>query len=221
MNAPIANGFAGRTIGDIARAFAGSAAVFRRHKLDFCCCGDVKLAEAASAKGVSLASLEAELQALTPISESSEQSLSTEALIDHIEARYHAMHRRQLPELIGLAKSVEAVDKPEMPRGLVGGLTRFAKNLDLHMEKEESILFPLMRRGLLPMIRGPISILTAEHKDHAAYVRKLETLTNNFEPADGASTAWRELNSGLHKFADELIDHIHVENNILFARFPA
>ncbi len=213
--------FAGRTLGDIARTLPGATAVFRRHKLDFCCGGEVALAEAAAAKGLPLAGLEDELNVVVAASGTAEPPLPTDELIDHIETRYHAVHRRELSELVRLARRVEAVhkDKPEVPRGLADLLTRIAQELDSHMQKEEVILFPMMRNGGGPMIGGPISVMLAEHDDHGANLRRLEDLTNNFNPPEGACTTWRALYTGVHKFVDDVMEHIHTENNILFPRF--
>jgi regulator of cell morphogenesis and NO signaling len=36
---------------------------------------------------------------------------------------------------------------------------------------------------------------------------------------EGACGSWRALYAGLRKFADDLVDHIHIEINILFPRF--
>src|SRR3989344_3369539 len=48
------------------------------------------------------------------------EAASPSALIDHILARYHEVHRQQLPELIRMARRVEAVhrDNPHVPAGL-------------------------------------------------------------------------------------------------------
>ena len=64
-----------------------------------------------------------------------------------IERRYHATHRRELPELLKLARRVEAVhkDHPAVPAGLTEVLQTVATELEDHMGKEEQILFPLMR----------------------------------------------------------------------------
>ena len=53
-----------RSLGDIAVSLPGSTAIFRRHKLDFCCGGSESLETAARNKGLDPASIEAELGAL-------------------------------------------------------------------------------------------------------------------------------------------------------------
>ena len=106
-----------------------------------------------------------------------------------------------------------------MPRGIAALLERMSGELEVHMKKEELILFPMMRRGGHPMIAQPIAVMLAEHDDHGAHLRELEALTNDFvAPGDGCPT-WRALYVGVKKLADDLMEHIHTENNVLFPRF--
>ncbi|HEX5326760.1 MAG TPA: iron-sulfur cluster repair di-iron protein [Acetobacteraceae bacterium] len=213
--------FADRTLAEIATSLPGATAVFRRRKLDFCCGGRVGLAEAAAAKGIALPDIEAELRAV--VGEPAHTSLPgrTEELIDLIEMRYHAAHRHQLPELARLARRVEAVhrDNPAVPRGLADLLDRMTAELETHMRNEEENLFPMMRRGGDTTIAQSIGTMLAEHDDHGAHLRSLEALTTDFEPPAGACTTWRALYAGGRKFAEDLVEHIHIENNVLFPRF--
>ncbi|MBP0464225.1 iron-sulfur cluster repair protein YtfE [Roseomonas sp. PWR1] len=209
-------GFAARPIGEIAASLPGATAIFRRHKLDFCCGGAARLADAAPA--AALPDIEAELATLAPETEDAPQA--TEALIDHILARYHAVHRRELPELARMARRVEAVhrDHPAVPQGLAVLLERMAFEMEAHMMKEEQALFPMMRAGA-PTLSVPIGIMRDDHDDHGARLRELEALTNNHLPPEGACTTWRALYNGTAKFASDLVEHIHLENNVLFPRF--
>jgi len=216
-----ASGFAGRSVADIAAALPGATAVFRRHKLDFCCGGKAALADAAATRGADLATIERELAALEQPETAA--PADTDGLIDLIETRYHAAHRRELPELIRLARRVEAVhgDRPDAPRGLAGLLEDIAAELGAHMDKEEQVLFPLMRRGGHPMIAHPIGAMRHEHDETGEQLRAVEELTNGGALPEGACNTWRALYAGTRKFADDLMEHIHLENNVLFPRFGA
>ena len=120
-----------------------------------------------------------------------------------------------------MARRAEAVhkDNPAVPRGLASLLERIAGELEDHMWKEEEVLFPLMRRGGHPMIAQPIAVMLAEHDGHGAHLRMLERLTGDFTAPDDACPTWRALYIGAKKLADDLIEHIHTENNVLFPRF--
>ena len=207
-------------LGEIAVALPGATEIFRHFKFDFCCGGDQTLAEAAGARGVDLEVLEATLKALDPADRPT-VPLEPSALIDHILARYHAVHRRELPELAKLARKVEAVHRAhaEVPAGLAVALEQMAEELESHMAKEEQVLFPLMRRGPHPMIGTPIAVMRSEHHEHGERLRDLDRLAHGMRlPAD-ACTTWRALYAGLGKLTDGLMEHIHLENNLLFPQF--
>lgn len=220
MNATPETGFADRPIGEIAASLPGAAAIFRRYKLDFCCGGASALATEAARRDAPLAAIEAALAALTP--GPSELPKATDALIRHIVARFHEVHRRELPELIALARRVERVhaDSPDAPAGLSALLAEMEIELEDHMAKEEQVLFPMMRRSH-PLVATPIAVMRHEHDTHAAQLRALEAITQGHAPPQGACTSWRALYAGTRKLAEDLVEHMHIENNILFPRFGA
>jgi regulator of cell morphogenesis and NO signaling len=218
---PTRAGFADRTLADIATTLPGATAVFRSAKLDYCCGGGAVLRNAAAARQSDLGQLVAKLEALAATAAPTAAPQDVEALIAAIETRFHQTHRRELPELIRLARRVEAVhrDVPSVPAGLANLLDRIQMELESHMQKEEQVLFPLMRQGGHPGIGMPIRMMRGEHDDHGAHLRALEALTNDFTPPPEACTTWRALYAGTRKFANDLVDHIHTENNTLFPRF--
>ncbi|MFA5939731.1 MAG: iron-sulfur cluster repair protein YtfE [Sinimarinibacterium sp.] len=211
-----AQALTGRTLGDIAASLPGSTAVFRTHKLDFCCGGNVTLREAAARKGLSADAIAEQLRGLHPaVAATPPQSAS--ALIDHIIERYHQVHRRELPELIRLAGRVEAVhrERAEVPAGLAEALRVLLRELEAHMQKEELVLFPMIRQGT-PMVVQPIAVLRAEHDEHGERLRHVEELAHQCVPPDDACNTWRALYAGVRKLIDDVMEHIHLENNVLF-----
>jgi regulator of cell morphogenesis and NO signaling len=221
MGATIQSDFANRTLADIASTLPGATALFRAEKLDFCCGGRVALADAMAEKRKDPAPLIGKLEALAASAAPSKEPQDVDGMIDMILERFHETHRREAPELVKLARRVEAVhaDHPDVPAGLADHLQHIAVELDSHMEKEEQILFPMMRSGGHPMIGGPISVMLSEHDDHGENLRKLEALTNDFTPPADACTTWRALYAGAKKLTDDVMEHIHTENNKLFPRF--
>jgi regulator of cell morphogenesis and NO signaling len=219
MSQAATESMATRSLGEIAASLPGATAVFRRHKLDFCCGGAESLGEAARHKGLALAPIEAELASLSPDQPTVPESV--EDLIQLILQRYHDVHRRELPELRALAQRVEAVhvDHPAVPKGLADRLAGIQSELESHMQKEEQILFPLMLAGGSPMIVHPIAVMRHEHDETGGELKALEALTGDLTlPAEACNT-WRALYAGLAKFAEDLTEHIHIENNILFPKF--
>lgn len=211
---------ADQAIGQIAVELPGATAVFRRLKLDFCCGGQVSLADACARQNLPADAVLAELAALDR-PENPDLPNSPDALIDHILERYHAVHREQLPELIRMARRVEAVhhDHPQVPVGLADHLQVMQDGLLDHMAKEEQILFPMLRASGSPLVRPPIMAMRREHTSHGEQLERLMALSHGATPPAGACNTWRALCSGIAQLQNDLISHIHLENNLLFPRF--
>jgi regulator of cell morphogenesis and NO signaling len=209
------------TLGEIAVKLPGATAVFRAVNLDYCCGGQITLKAAAAAASLDLGRIVADLAKLQRDDAPTAADLDTASLVDSIIARYHRVHSQELPELIRLAERVEEVHRnhPSVPAGLAALLKRMFGDLTMHMQKEELMLFPRMRKGGQPGLQDPVRVMMAEHEEHGAYLQALKDLTNDLRtPEDGCAT-WQALYAGITKFADDLVEHIHTENNILFPRF--
>ncbi|MCE8035058.1 MAG: iron-sulfur cluster repair protein YtfE [Halomonas sp.] len=211
-----------QTVGRIALSLPGATRIFHSHHIDFCCGGRISLRQAAERAGLHVDKLVAELEALPAAS--SEQhdwrEASNAELIDHILTRYHDVHRQQLPELIRMARRVEQVhgDRDTCPNGLADLLMVIHQEMESHMQKEEQILFPMLRNGMAAQAQGPIAVMRHEHDDHGENLEQVMRLTDDITPPKGACTTWRALYTGLREFREDLMEHIHLENNLLFER---
>ncbi len=219
---PDAGNLSTRTLGDLATSIAGATGVFRRHRLDFCCGGDVSLAVAATRRGLDPAAISRELCALEPRVSSVHPGDPTK-LTRYIVARFHDAHRAQLPELIRLAHKVERVhaDRPGVPAGLAALLEQLQQGLLDHMAIEETTLFPMMCKEPDADATDPIATMRADHAAQGGAVEDIFALTGELKLPEGACNTWRALYLGLQQFADDLIEHVHTENNVLFKRYEA
>jgi regulator of cell morphogenesis and NO signaling len=210
------------TLADLAITRPGATRVFLKHGLDFCCGGRRPVEEACAEKGLNPEALLAEIEredakggdlarwAGRPLAE----------LIDFIVSHYHARHRADLPEVISLAEKVEQVhaDKPTCPHGLAAHLTAVHAAVLDHLAKEEQILFPMLKAGDGSRAGGPIHVMEQEHDDHGKNLARIRELTANLTAPPEACATWRALYLRLGRLADELMEHIHLENNVLFPR---
>jgi regulator of cell morphogenesis and NO signaling len=142
-------------------------------------------------------------------------------LTRYIETRYHARHREQLPPLAAMAESVETVHfgDDQVPGGLSNILRRMIGELEVHMKKEELILFPAIRKGGGPGIENPIAVMRDDHDDHATEVAAIRRLTGDLTLPDGACGTWTALYAGLNEFITDLEEHVRLENDVLFPQF--
>ena len=216
--------FAQQKLSELAVSIPGATKIFREYDLDFCCGGSVLLEVAAQQKNLNLAEIEKRLTDLQQSkSENNDKdwtSASYAEMIDHIITRFHDRHREQLPELITLAEKVENVhgDRDDCPVGVAAQLEKIYAELSQHLMKEEQILFPMIKMGNYAMASMPIRVMEMEHDEAGQDVEVIKSLTNNCTPPADACFSWKALYSGINEFIDDLMHHIHLENNILFPR---
>ena len=210
------------SLGDLASANPAATRVFLRHRLDFCCGGKRSLEEACRTAGLDPASIAAELEHAGDADTSIHWDQATQReLADHIEGRYHAALRRDVPPLVEAARKVERVhaQKPDVPSGLADVLSEFLADMERHMQKEEQILFPMIRRGLHgEAVYMPVRVMESEHESHGHQLARIRELTKDLKLPAYACATWTALYRGLEVLEAELLQHIHLENNILFSR---
>jgi len=99
------------------------------------------------------------------------------------------------------------------------------------MQKEEQILFPYIK-GMVAGVNGveevacsnfdsvknPITVMEHEHDEAGDIIMEIAKLSNNFTPPEEACNTFRALYAGLEEFQNDLFQHIHLENNILFPK---
>lgn len=208
---------ANQSLGQLATTIAGATSVFHQYKLDFCCGGSRTLAEVAAERGLDVTAILNQLQALQQqIGAKDWRNAKPAELVQHILQRFHAKHREQLPELMRLARRVETVhaEHPECPTGLAEHLSHMLQELESHMLKEEQILFPMLCNGFYPA--GPIHVMQHEHLQHGDALGDMLKLAHDLVLPDGACNTWTALYLGLTELKEDLMEHILLENEILF-----
>ena len=224
-----------KTVRDIALENPATIRVFEAFGIDYCCGGKKPLTEACTAKNLSvdevLEALESTGPAEREIENWSAQPLGV--LAAHIVNTHHAYVRRELPRLTELAEKVvrrHGDTKPELP-AIQLKLNELGEELLQHCAKEELVLFPYITKferaiadgtpkphGCFGSVTNPIAMMTQEHDSAGALVAQMRELSSDFTPPAGACPTFHAFYRGLHEFEQDLHQHIHLENNILFPR---
>jgi regulator of cell morphogenesis and NO signaling len=196
------------TVGDLARTQPAASRVFQRYHIDYCCGGDRSLGEVCKKLGVDPQVLLAEVEA--------EDRRHPEAVAWNDRAPL----RPEIARLREMAHKVEQVhaDKASCPRGLAAHLDGAAQAIEDHLRKEEEVLFPMIVSGDSSFLRMPVQMMVMEHEDHGESLRRTRFLTHDFTIPDEACTTWRALYLGLEQLERDLMDHIHLENNVVFPK---
>ncbi len=209
-------------LGEIATKVPGATAVLFSHKINFCCNGDMTLKAIMDKKGLNADDIIPTIEALASRGGAVQDwsQVDNKGIIEHILTRYHQVHREQLTELIRLADRVETVHGSNelCPTSLADHLINVRRELEQHMQKEEMMLFPMLLEGHSSIVTGPISVMMSDHEHHIEHIEKIYALTNDLSLHPEACNTWRALYLGLQEFISDINMHIHIENNILFAR---
>ncbi|MEX6038058.1 iron-sulfur cluster repair protein YtfE [Providencia hangzhouensis] len=211
--------FRDKTLGQLALSIPRASSLFRQYNMDYCCGGKQTLSRSAEKLKLDIELLESQLAKLaTETLEQDWRKAPLSEIIDFIIVRYHDRHREQLPELILQAQKVERVhiNKPSVPKGLSKYLEALLEELASHMMKEERVLFPMIKNGMGRNAAGPISVMEQEHDDASDILEAIKGITNNVTPPPEACTTWRVLYNGINELIDDLMNHINLENNLLF-----
>jgi regulator of cell morphogenesis and NO signaling len=226
------------TIRDIVAENFRAAAVFQKYGLDFCCRGNRRVTDACAEQGISpdvifndLAKIETREDTVPRFN-----AWEPDFLIDYILNNHHHYIRVMLPILYLHTKKIADVHGERHPE-LLEVASYFAKigqELEMHMRKEEHVLFPYIkslvasrRVGMIPAappfgsVRNPIAMMEAEHQTAGDEMAMIRTLTNNYTPPDDACTTYRVTFQELEEFEQDLHRHVHLENNILFPKAVA
>ncbi len=225
-----------QTVREIALEQPSSIRVFESFGIDYCCGGRKPLAEACTATQVEidqvLAALEAAAANPAPLAENWTQE-SLRALIGHIVAKHHGYVKRELPRLATPAQKVLNRHGDTMAElsDIQSTLARLDEELTGHLAKEELILFPYISNlerahkegtpkpsGCFGTVAHPIQMMTQEHDAAGTLLARMRSLSHNFTPPAHACPTFHAFYDGLREFEQDLHQHIHLENNILFPR---
>jgi regulator of cell morphogenesis and NO signaling len=67
-------------------------------------------------------------------------------------------------------------------------------------------------------VANPIAMMTAEHDAAHALIAEIHQLSNTYTTPVGACPTYHAFYDGLKEFEQDLHQHIHLENDILFPR---
>jgi regulator of cell morphogenesis and NO signaling len=130
--------------------------------------------------------------------------------------RFLLGYRKKFPELEELEKIMK----------------RMMKEIPPHMKKEEEIIFPYIKQIyhafqhkesyaslLIRTLRKPVEeVMQGEHEAVGKQLHRIREITNNYALPENPCITHRVTFSKLQELDNNLVQHIHLENNILFPK---
>jgi regulator of cell morphogenesis and NO signaling len=221
----------GETVGAIAAKLPASMAVFDELGIDYCCGGNLPLEEVCRAQGLDPAEVVARFAAGAGNGADAPDpaTMGLAELADHIEAAHHGYLWDEMPRLRTLADKVARAHGEGDPRlkEVRDVFAALADEMEAHMEKEERILFPMVRAleraAAAPVfhcgsLANPIRQMNREHDSAGAALERLRLLTDGYAVPAWACNSYTGLLEALERFEADMRLHVQKENGFLFPR---
>lgn len=209
------------TVGEVAAARPDTLPIFQELQIDFCCGGKRPLQDALAERGLSVEAFLARADELPPKRLDNAGSpnftdMSPAVLSCYIEDTHHTYLRRALPEIDRLLLAVLKAHGAHHTElfdvyKLFGQLKT---DLNQHLIKEETLLFPALTRSDSPAGAMTAEIV-AEHEAAGALLEALRRTAHDYQAPDDGCATYRRVYAMLPELEADLHQHIHLENNIL------
>lgn len=214
-----------KTIAEIVTEDISKASVFKKYNLDFCCGGGSTVENACKKANIELDKVLKDLLYDSPNNTTPNLDFkhwNAGFLADYIVNVHHSYVTENIEIINEFAHKVAHVHGSHAPETIeIADLfSKLSRELVVHMFKEENLLFPAIKAKIEdPGFRYDqevIEILEDEHETAGDFAKKIQQLSNNFTPPEWACNTYKALYYKLNEFINDLYQHIHLENNILF-----
>jgi regulator of cell morphogenesis and NO signaling len=225
------------SVGQIVARYPETRQALEEMGIDYCCGGKQPIGQACRKAGLNCRDV---TNKLVYIIQQPQQTPSTNwlkasltELTDHIERRHHTYMRQNLPRLAKLAEKVYNAHKEthgQMIEQLIQSFELLRVDIEMHLAKEEQVLFPIIRQmdsvkgqGQVPAfhcgsIQNPIGQMEYEHDAAGDMLAQMRKITSEYQLPPDACQSFKALYDGIQDLELDLHEHIHLENNILFPR---
>ncbi|KON89458.1 iron-sulfur cluster repair di-iron protein [Sporosarcina globispora] len=221
-----------RLVKDIVNEFPKTSDVFKRHRIDFCCGGNIPLVRAASEQSADMDVLIKELNEVIQKENQADDlevwtDSASEDIIEHVINQYHRPLEEELSLLSPYVTKVSRVHGESHGELLQVHQLFFELKHELleHTSKEEESVFPMLLKLEDPQIENREEIVTyireleREHDHAGSILKKLREITSDFTPPADACGSYRLVYKRLEDLESQTFMHVHLENNILFPRY--
>lgn len=215
-----------------------AADVFRKYNIDFFCNGKWPLEEVCKTKGLDPQEVLGEIKKVLHqhpngmVLEFNQWTL--DFLADYILNIHHRYLDKALPDAYNFVQRFLGEYRKEFPylAELEKIMQKMMKDIPPHMRKEEEVIFPYIKQVyhawrhresyaslLIRTLRKPVEeVMQGEHESVGSQLQRIREVTDNFTLPPYASTLHRVTFAKLMELDQNLVQHIHLENNILFPK---
>jgi regulator of cell morphogenesis and NO signaling len=224
------------SMAEVALTFPQALEILKKYNLDFCCGGKKPFRDVCEKSGVNAEKVWQEIIHAKGLHGTDNRmnfnSWDLGLVIDFILQHHHQYVRYSIPQITQLLDKVCNVHGSDSPFlfSVRENFYALADELMDHMPKEEQILFPAIRKivadarahydvtSAQSRLEIAISVMEREHEAAGDLIKSIRALTENYAPPSYACPTFKMTYQMLRQFDDDLMQHIHVENNVLFPK---
>lgn len=215
-----------------------TSAVFRKYGIDYCCSGRVPLQMACDIRGLNIGQVKKELEHSLRVMHISASinfnEWTVDFLVDYIVNIHHAYLTGNFPDIIDTLHRFTESHRSQysfLPV-VLESVHQLRDDLVPRLQQEEHILFPYIKQVahayenresyaalLVRTLRKPVeNIINHEHGRISKSLHRLRELTDNYTPPAHACLSHKVSYARLKEFDNDLVQHVHLESNILFPK---
>ncbi len=224
------------TPADIVKVYPKASDIFKQTNINFCCKGNIPLSEAIEKKKEAIDG-DAFLNDLNSAYQTWHEEgnveinwdeMSSTELISHIVERHHHYLKEELEPIGFFVTKIFKVhgDKHPFLKDLYKYYHMFKVDMEAHMQEEESDLFPLIEAydqekddKLFQEIKELNTVMEQDHELVEEFLTAMHNITDGFTPPADACGSFRTTYARLAELEKNTIQHVHLENNLLFKPF--
>jgi regulator of cell morphogenesis and NO signaling len=227
------------TIGAIAANDCRAGKVFKRIGIDFSYEGNRTLEEASQNVGITVEQLKTALKQVDTFHTPADRKFNCwplDYLIEYIINVHHRPAKENAIIIYDLAQKVSyqhGENHKDLSK-LTSALFLFLHDFLIHLKIEEQVLFPsitqLITKKTYPgaitplsyfVVRNSMEVLQKEHVAARNDLKLIRTLTKDYALPSDACENFKYLFEKLKEFENDLFQHVHLENNIVFPKAAA
>ena len=215
-----------------------TSGVFSQYEIEYCCGGRMPLQAACELRGLDKELIKRELnESVRNIHVTNAidfDNWEIDFLIDYIRNIHHVYLVKNFPEISDILERFVESHKTKYSRlpELLASFKDLKRVLLPHLEHEEQVIFPYIRQIahahhnrepyaalLVRTLRKPVEdMMNNEHQYILLYLHRSRELTQNYTSPANACITHKVCFLKLHELDDDLVQHAHLENNILFPK---
>jgi regulator of cell morphogenesis and NO signaling len=215
-----------------------TADVFRKHGIEYCCGGKWPLETVCLTKGIEFDQLKKELEDVCRVIQLpplvSFNTWNTDFLTSYIVNVHHQYLKTTMPDTEEIIKQFADGHVKQYPhmQDVFATFQQLKKEILPHIQYEEDTIFPYIcqiahahenndtyAKLFVKTLRKPLAVIMKHEEDVlSALILKIRMATNSYTSPENACVSHTLSLSRLKELDNDLMQHIYLENEILFPR---